>query len=278
MVSRDPDFVSKLATEVLSDNAIAEFVDKLRDGHFEFFVCRVESCKCFFPAVMWIEKGGHYRCPSCFAWYRPGASSLEGHTLVPAQKILVMKFENLTTAIPSGSAAASAAGKADEEDEGGENDLTCMKRNGFHFWLCEWQDSITQGLIDKLKLTASGVREQIKEKKSVEFSIEEVKKIQQGVKQPEFFEKLIISEEIRKRVQRENQTIIGNYAGHGELPTFWSYKHLPKDEQQNFFTYMCRYEYTPGETNVLTQIDQIRVWAHTAFLNAALAKLRAVAR
>ena len=128
--------IDPLSEHFFLEDRVLQYVDKIIEGVYQYYVCRHKTCASFSPATQWIEceDTTHFKCPMCGEKYQPW---LDRPHLMAAQMVQVMAP---CVDIPEIS----------------------MKAGQLHFFLLEWPDTKTCVLRNRFKEIFLGISEQAK--------------------------------------------------------------------------------------------------------------------
>ena len=117
--------IDPLSEHFFLEDRVLQYVDKIIEGIYQYYVCRHKTCASFGPATQWIEceDTTHFKCPMCGEKYQPW---LDRPHLMPAQMVQVMAP---CVDIPE----------------------INMKAGQVHFFLLEWPDTKVSVLKNRFK-------------------------------------------------------------------------------------------------------------------------------
>ncbi len=263
-----------------------EYLDRVTGGVNQHFICQEPGCKRFFPSDCWIQAykphtGGtaelpnlwQYRCPYC-SWAYGAHKLLEDGTfgkngwtsqlpLVPAHKIMAVEDFYQGAPVHTRTAESNVTFKNSALDTTDERlTAACMQRDGYTFFLCHWEDKVTETLMKDLKIIWNQVREACENTDPKALQKITLDLAAQS-RQQAYFKDEQVPKSVIEWCDTQNASI-------GPKARHWSYKILPKNEHGPVVP-QAAYTYTPGDTHILTVSDQCRFWAYTSFnINLAL--------
>ena len=135
------------------------------------------------------------------------------------------------------------------------NTVACMEKDGWKFFLLEWEDNVTDVLQTELKCIWHDMAEQCNNN-PLESLLQTTLRIARDLQQPSYFQKMKVPKATLDRCKEHNST--------GRVK--FTDKLLKKDEQGEIFVHRSNYVYKHGETQVLTKADQARFWAFTSYV------------
>ena len=165
------------------------------------------------------------------------------------------KWTESNTMLPNQSATSSsstapASGSAEAADT-----VATMQRDGWKFFLLEWEDKITANLMTELKCIWHDVAEQCNNN-PMEDLLQTTLRMAKEMEQPSYFKKTPISQEILRRCAEHNTT------GRVKFTT----KLLRRDENNEIYVHRSPCEYKSGVSAGVTKADQARFWAFTSYM------------
>jgi hypothetical protein len=197
--------------------------------------------------------------------------------LVPAHKIIAFKDfhqdadqfsggeqHSLIQQIPDrlGSAADGVPqlGETASGEHRSEMDIrlekVCMQRDGYEFFLTEWEDKITGILLDDLKAIWHDVETKCEASDSPRTVQEISLQIASSLRNQAYFRDIPVPQASLEKVRSHNAE------GH---TIQWSHEMLPKNSSGTPMVPMMTYQYNESK-HVLTVRDQCRLWTTTSYV------------
>ena len=283
-LGNDLNFKIMAINKTFEGNRFSEYIDQITQGVNQHFICRIQSCRSCMPSDCWFQgykpsTGGtpllpnlwQFRCPMCF-WHYTTSSSKGGWDampLVPAHKIMAFKDFHQDAPVFSRDNAHSLIetipdrlGETASGEHRSEMDIrlekVCMQRDGYEFFLTEWEDKITGVLLDDLKAKWHEVQDRCEGSTNPK-TVQEISiQIAATLRNQAYFRDI--------KVPIANMVTLRSHNAAKPQPTIlWSCEMLPKHEDGTLVVPLMTYEYDTSK-HVLTVRDQCRLWTTTSYV------------
>ena len=238
----DVNFRAKVRDETFGGTRFQEYLDEIVTGINQHFVCQFQGCASFFPGDQWLQgynaNGSEeapnlwqFRCPMCFQAYAKGRlnegyglkNCWDGQPRCEAEKIMAVqdmrqhaikhtqasilqgKWADTITMLPNQSASSSSSTATASGTAEAANTVATMQKDGWKFFLLEWEDKITANLLTELKCIWHDVAEQCNNN-PMEDLLQTTLRMAKEMEQPSYFKKTAVPEEFLQRCVDHNKT------------------------------------------------------------------------